>query len=221
VDLEPAAGNDAVLIFDESGTGYDVTGTNDATLSVESDQPDPANFEVSSLQAPDSVTQGEAIDVSADVTNDGGQQATQTVEFRLDVDGDGTLESLDSQAVTLEADETQTVTFSDIDTSGLDAGDYTHGIFTDDDSVTATLSVEAETLPPVSGFENSPADPDDDGLYEDVNGDGEFDIVDVQALFANLDDETVQNNSDGFDFNQDGDVDVVDVQKLYNEVLPE
>lgn len=96
------------------------------------------------------------------------------------------------------------------------------------DEVTATINV----VPPEEGPEDpenpedpedpgddGPTDPDDDGLYEDVNGDGEFDITDVQALFATLDDETIQNNPDRFDFNQDGVVNVVDVQKLFGEVL--
>jgi hypothetical protein len=34
VSLEPAAGNDAMDVYDEAGTGYSVTGTNDARLSV-------------------------------------------------------------------------------------------------------------------------------------------------------------------------------------------
>jgi|AntRauTorcE11897_2_1112592.scaffolds.fasta_scaffold00010_123 PKD repeat protein len=232
VSLDPAAGNDAVLIFDETGTGYDVTGTNDATLSVEGDEPapdpepDPANFQVSNLNAPDSATQGDAIDVAADISNAGEQEATRTVEFRLDVEDDGFGDDDDdvviSEDVQLDPGESTTVTFSDIDTSGLDAGDFEHGVFTDDDSETATLSVEeaegTEGPPSVGDFENVPTDPDDDGLYEDVNGDGQFDIVDVQALFANLDDETVEDNSDKFNFNGDETLDVVDVQKLFTEV---
>jgi len=336
-----------------------VTENDSATAEITINAPTPANFQVSNLNAPDTATKGDAIDVSAAIENTGNEEATQTVEFRLDGDGDGTLdgdEALVSQNVTLEGGETQTVTFEDIDTSGLLAGDYDHGVFSENDSETATitidesdaitsetsvslspqstevvvgdtatydvvvdntdggvgayeltvslndastasitdvtladtpglsdvsyaednssvtiraallnttdtgsvsiasitvegtaegssnLSVNAQALGnedgesytvtgengasisviellPVNGFPESPTDPDDDGLYEDVNGDGEFNIVDVQALFANLDDETVQNNPDKFDFNQDGEVDVVDVQKLYNEVL--
>ncbi|WP_435074550.1 CARDB domain-containing protein [Halorubrum sp. HHNYT27] len=224
VSLEPTAGNDAVLIFDETGTGYDVTGTNDATLSVEGDEPtpDPASFQVSNLNAPDTTTQGDAIDVAADISNDGEQAATQTVEFRLDADGDGFGDDDDvviSEDVQLDPGESTTVEFTDVSTGGLDAGEYVHGVFTDDDSETTTLSVEeAEGPPSVGDFEQPPTDPDDDGLYEDVNGDGQFDIVDVQALFANLDDETVEDNPDMFDFNGDETLDVVDVQKLFTEV---
>ena len=142
----------------EAGDSYSVSDVSGATITVEAadeddddddspePEPEPANFQVSNLNAPDSATQGDAIDVSADVTNDGDQEATQTVEFRLDIDGDGTLnddEALTSQGVTLDGDETQTVTFEDLDTSGLDAGDYTHGVVTDDDSTTATITIEA------------------------------------------------------------------------------
>lgn len=72
---------------------------------------------------------------------------------------------------------------------------------------------------PIGDFQSQPTDPDGDGLYEDINGDGESDIVDVQALFSNSDDETIQNNPEAFDFNGDGSVNVVDVQKLFNEVI--
>jgi hypothetical protein len=67
----------------------------------------------------------------------------------------------------------------------------------------------------IGEFQSQPTDPDDDGLYEDINGDGESDIVDVQALFSNSDDEVIQNNPGAFDFNDDGSVNVADVQKLF------
>jgi hypothetical protein len=67
---------------------------------------------------------------------------------------------------------------------------------------------------PVVG-DNAPTDPDGDGLYEDVNGDGDVNVGDAQALFANTDDPAVQNNVDAFDFNGDGSVDVGDAQALF------
>lgn len=70
----------------------------------------------------------------------------------------------------------------------------------------------------IGDFQEPPTDPDGDGLYEDINGDGESDIVDVQALFTNLDDETIRSNPDAFDFNGDSSVNVVDVQKLFSEM---
>lgn len=70
----------------------------------------------------------------------------------------------------------------------------------------------------VTGNGKPPTDPDGDGLYEDVNGDGSFTILDVQALYANLGSEEVQNNVERFDFNGDGKVDLNDVQALYDEL---
>jgi hypothetical protein len=65
-----------------------------------------------------------------------------------------------------------------------------------------------------------PQDLDGDGLYENVRGDGEFDITDVQTLFNNLDTETVQSASAAFNFSG-GDPDrvtVLDVQGLFSQL---
>jgi hypothetical protein len=70
-------------------------------------------------------------------------------------------------------------------------------------------------LDPIGDFENAPADPDGDGKYEDVNGDGDVNVGDAQAIFANTDDPVVQNNVDAFDFNGDGAVNVGDAQALF------
>lgn len=59
---------------------------------------------------------------------------------------------------------------------------------------------------------------DNDGQYEDVNGDGVVNVVDVQALFANMDSPEIQASPESFDFNQDGIVNVVDVQRLFAEL---
>ncbi|MFC5136488.1 MULTISPECIES: hypothetical protein [Haloferacaceae] len=167
----------------EAGNSYNVTETTGASITVEEDDdddddsPDPADFQVSNLNAPDNATQGDAIDVSADVTNDGDEEATQSVEFRLDADGDGTLdadEELTAQEVTLDGDEMQTVTFEDINTSGLDAGEYAHGVFTDDDSATATITIEAEDEADDGEDDGDDADDgEDDGDDADDSDDGD------------------------------------------------
>lgn len=204
---------------------YGVSTANDSvsdTVTVE-ETPPATNYQVTDLEAPASATQGTAIDVSANVSNEG-LPGQQEVQFRLDVDGDGTLESdevLASRSVELDRGETRTVEFSDLDTSTLDTRTYEHGIFTENDSETATIDIE---LPPVNDFANPPNDENGDGKYRDVNGDGEVNVVDVQALFANRDGPTVQNNVDEFDFNDDGKVDVVDAQALFDfltGVVPE
>jgi hypothetical protein len=243
VSLEPAAGNSGVLIFDEGGTGYDVTDTNDAMLSVVGDEassdsgndesspdsgsyessPDPANFQLSKLQAPTDITQGNTIDVSADIDNTGEQSATKAIEFRLDTNADGSITDesvIASQDVQVDSGGSTTVTFEDIDTADLETGEHTHGVVTEDDSATASLTVNNASLSPVGDFGDAPTDPDGDGTFEDVNGDGAVDLVDVRVLFANRDDPTIQNNPKAFDFNSDGTFDVVDVQAQF-DVLQE
>jgi PKD repeat protein len=82
----------------------------------------------------------------------------------------------------------------------------------------ALNGVEIEPRPVVGN--TPPQDLDGDGLYENVRGDGEFDITDVQALFDNLDTGTVQSASAAFNFSG-GDPDrvtVLDVQGLFNRL---
>lgn len=62
-----------------------------------------------------------------------------------------------------------------------------------------------------------PTDPDGDGEYEDVNGDGEFTITDVQTLFVNRDDGGVQEDGSYYDFSGDGQFSIADIQELFVE----
>lgn len=78
-----------------------------------------------------------------------------------------------------------------------------------------TVAVVETLAPDVTGNGAEATDPNGDGLYEDVNGDGEFNILDVQALYANLDKVPVQDNAELFDFSGDGQVNILDVQALY------
>jgi hypothetical protein len=68
---------------------------------------------------------------------------------------------------------------------------------------------------PIGNFDDAPTDPDGDGLYEDVNGDGNVDVGDAQAIFSNTADPVIQNNLAAFDFNGDGSVNVGDAQALF------
>ena len=80
------------------------------------------------------------------------------------------------------------------------------------------VSGETPTLSPLDdSYAGPPQDPDGDGVHEDVNGDGELTVVDVQAFFLHYEDAAVQANVDAFDVNGDGVVNVVDVQALFIE----
>ena len=60
----------------------------------------------------------------------------------------------------------------------------------------------------------------DDGLLRDVNGDGVFDITDVQDLFENLHSEEVQGNAEYFNFSRANPdrVTVFDLQALFTDL---
>jgi len=63
----------------------------------------------------------------------------------------------------------------------------------------------AVTVPrPIPPLTNAPQDLDDDGLYEDVNGDGRLTSDDAALLLSNVNTASVQEDKDFFDFNQDG-----------------
>lgn len=73
--------------------------------------------------------------------------------------------------------------------------------------------------PPVVG-DDRPQDLNDDGLYEDVNGDGEANVFDVQILFNNLDNPAVQDYAEYYNFSgqDEEEVGIFDVQALFNRI---
>jgi PKD repeat protein len=109
------------------------------------------------------------------------------------------------------------VTFSPTVPEGVALGEYDHGVFTDDDSETATIRIAPPKLNPQ--FAGQPIDTDGDGTYEDVNGDGQVDEVDAQALFANLDNPLFDEYEAQFDYNGNGEFDVVDVQYHFSNEI--
>ena len=202
-------------IGDESGIDYDVASATGATVEVQ-----PVSVEVSSLDAPGSAAPGDTIDVSAEVTNTGEQTVTRTIEFRLDLNGDGDLtpdETVATETVTVGAGLSAAVTFTATVPEDAALADTAHGVFADT-SQTATIRIAPPKLDPQ--FAGQPIDPDGDGVYEDVNGNGEVNEVDSQALFANLDNPTLDEYGAQFDYNGNGEFNVVDVQFHFKNEIP-
>jgi len=77
--------------------------------------------------------------------------------------------------------------------------------------------VVASRGPPAIVGGDPPQDPDGDGLYEDIDGDGELTVGDVQLFFENRDSEVVQTNAEFFNFSgtDPDEVTVADVQALF------
>jgi hypothetical protein len=74
-------------------------------------------------------------------------------------------------------------------------------------------------LPPVVN-DTPPKDHDGDGLYEAVRGEDQVTILDVQALFNELESDAVQNHATAFNFSggDETEVTILDVQGLFNEL---
>lgn len=71
--------------------------------------------------------------------------------------------------------------------------------------------------PPVTGSDE-PTDPDSDGLFEDVNGNGRVDYDDTETLFDSFADDSVALNKTAYDFNENGKLEYDDIVTLYSEV---
>lgn len=158
-----------------------------------------ARFEYS--PADSSVGDAVSFDGSASST-----PSTGITEYSWDFTGDGT-EDAAGETVdhVFEAGGEQRVTLTVTDTDDNEA------------SIPRTIDV---SLVPIGSFENPPQDLDGDGLYEDVNGDGVADVLDVQALHQHLDDGLVESNPALFDFS-DADASEVtqaDVEALFDLV---
>ncbi|SEQ93753.1 endo-1,4-beta-xylanase [Natrinema salaciae] len=81
-----------------------------------------------------------------------------------------------------------------------------------------TSTSDCEEQGGVQVGEHCARDPDDDSLYEDVNGDGQTTHGDVNALFENLDSDDIQGNADAFDFDGNGRIGFSDVISLLRDI---
>jgi hypothetical protein len=193
-------------------------GTTNADVVVVGVDPDAANFVVSGLDPSDAtVNNSETFTVSATVENDGDLESTQAV--RLLVSGT----EIASQDVTLAGGDSQTVEFT-VDAGEFAPGNYTHEVATENDAVTGSLEIQDtssqdEPLPTLPGEDSPVTDTNGDELYEDLNGDGTFDIRDVSVFLDHYQSDEVQSNTDLFDFNGDGTVDIRDVAELLDQTV--
>ena len=87
--------------------------------------------------------------------------------------------------------------------------------------VVVTLGTVADGCEEQGGVrvgEHCAQDPNGDGLYEDIDGDGQTTHDDVAALLEHIDGEGVQNNPDAFDFDGDGRIGFGDLVSLLREI---
>lgn len=243
-DTEIAVSDDAT-IADTDGEAYSLE-TTDATLSVVENQvdvvfePTTNDVQVGSEITYEVVVDGVDNDVSAydftialgDITvaeiSDAELVAFGGALGDVSITEDGSSVSFE-EAVGDQNIDSEEFTIATVTVSGTEIGETTLTVnedatIADDDGdeymldlSTATVTVTEELeAPDVTGDGNPATDTTGDGLLNDVNGDGDFDIFDIQALFQHRNSEVVQNNTELFDFTGDGDVDIFDAQELFN-----
>ncbi|MBP2144782.1 PKD repeat protein [Methanofollis sp. W23] len=82
------------------------------------------------------------------------------------------------------------------------------------DPPTTPASITITPPPPFPGYENASTDPNGDGKYEDVNGNGIIDYDDVVVFFTDMQWIEENNLVAIFDFNNNGELDYDDVATL-------
>lgn len=179
-------------------------------------QPQPDGYPVLEVRASDDSSEA-ALNVSlSEPTITAGTETSVTVTVTDSGTGDpiegATVEISDlQQSATTDANGTVSLSVN-TSIAGVYPIDVTANGYED---VSTTLTVTPEDAAPVVVGDTPAQDPDRDGTFEDVNGDGAFDIVDINAIFQNRNSDVVQNNSATFDFNGDGEFNIVDVNALF------
>ncbi|WP_226022365.1 hypothetical protein [Halomicrobium salinisoli] len=72
--------------------------------------------------------------------------------------------------------------------------------------------------PPAIGDGAAPTDPDGDGAYEDLNGNGEVDYQDVVEYFENMEEPAMTDYAEFYDYNGNGGIDYDDLVALFEQV---
>ena len=78
----------------------------------------------------------------------------------------------------------------------------------------ASFQINPLSLAPIGSASRKPTDPDEDGLYEDINGDGQLTSQDAIKFGLNFDTSPIMDNQRAFDFNGDGAINIQDAYKL-------
>jgi PKD repeat protein len=130
-----------------------------------------------------------------------------TLTYAWDFDNDG---------VTDSPDPSPSHTYS---TAGTYIAKLTVSNSDGSDTAAQTITVSSGvTVLPLPGLTGPPTDPDNDGLYEDMSGNGAASYTDVVLFFKNLDWITENEPVSAFDFSGNGAIAFKDIVVLFKEV---
>jgi hypothetical protein len=124
-----------------------------------------------SLDGPSSIRSRASFEVGAIIGNVSDSARTERVEYRLDTGGDGPGDDdvVATRSISLDGLSTRSVTFEvpGSATADLD-GTYEHGIFSEGDSTTDTISVEGSGSADVERFDGVGGEPDGEIQFGEV-----------------------------------------------------
>jgi outer membrane protein assembly factor BamB len=169
---------------------------------------EPGGMTLTASHRPAPATRGDEVAVTATLA-----AAGETVDRTLTLTVDD--RRVDSRAVTVAAGANRSVAFG-VATANLTAGNHTYRVEAGAATATGTLVVQPPGAfdEPLPGEAYVPKDPDDDGLYEDVDGDGTATFDDAVTL-AFVDGGSLSpDRMAALDFDGDGDVDFDDAVTL-------
>lgn len=217
--------NDASLW---GGTSVSVSSGDLETTTVRRQEPYETQVDLTDQGDGDGTIEvGEPVSISPEVRNDRSHSREVRVLMGIDTDRDSETDvSVIKGPETISKGTTQFNWQYTPKTGGdqrlrvrVEANLQNEWVLTDQTGWMQTFSVvEAREAPPsvVGGF--APTDPDDDDLYEDLNGNGRLDYNDVVLLANHLNDATVNEYVRAYDFNDNGRVGTGDYLTLFHEV---
>ncbi len=97
-------------------------------------------------------------------------------------------------------------------------GDTVYWYYMGDTPENASNVIKIRTNIELQIGNHQPQDLDDNGLYEDIDGDSSFNFGDIAFFFQNFDSSAVKNNHQYYDFNGDGNINFGDVIALFQDL---
>ncbi len=101
------------------------------------------------------------------------------------------------------------------------AGSTTETVSVTDSDGTTTVTVtvgEGSDSGDGPDYPEGVTDPDGDGYYEDLNGNGEIDFQDVVRYSENMGSDEFRDDAEYYDYTGDGEIDVADLVELFEQV---
>lgn len=166
--------------------------------------------------------------------------SVETTNGSRPIDGDGSITLSPNETITIDAmvrndggspghyDQLMTAHLGDTDTQhtggwiGANTAEEksaSHRFIDTGSYVVETSSMLYQVDVEVTSIDGTmPTDPDGDGQFEDVNGNGELDYDDVTTLNEHVGEPAVENHVSTYDFNLNGEIDYGDVTTLYEQV---